>query len=153
MIGNITREVYSEVYAFIELIGNEYKKKIPSEVYGIIEKQKLPDYKKVYDINIPIEQQITKKETLAFIAYLDLNYWCNEKEKKEIENFFRQKEIEEEIKKQQKYGTDVLFKNRNNNKQNNNTKNEVKSLIIYKENNFFKKFINKIINYLKKNEG
>lgn len=151
MVETITREVYSEVYAFIELIGNEYKKKIPNEIYEIIEKQKLPEQKKVYDINKPIAQQITKKETLAFIAYLDLNYWCDEKEREAINSIFNQKEIEEEIKKQQKYGTDVLFKKSNNKQEENFEKNE-KSLIVYKKNNFFKIIINAIKSFFKKDE-
>jgi len=137
LIETITKETFSEVYAFLELLGTSYIQMLPEKIYEMIIKQKSDDYKPVYDINIPLEQQILKKETWSVIAYLDINYWCNKNEKKKIKNIFYEKEIKAEAQKRKKYNPNDLFPNK--------TQNSIDTSIIeYKKENFWKKLFNKI---------
>ena len=95
-----TQQAYSEVYEFLELLDDYYKNQIPKELIEHFKNKKDNSYKKNIDLSIPMKDQDFKKETLAIIALLNLNYWCkDENEKKQLKEIYHENEIafEEEL--------------------------------------------------------
>jgi hypothetical protein len=88
-----TKEIYSEVYQVLNLLGNEYINKLPNSLFNMLKEKKNIDYTPQYIEDIPLYKQNIKKETLAIIALLHLNYWCdNEKEKIELKQILKNNE-------------------------------------------------------------
>ena len=88
-----TKEIYSEVYQVLNLLGNEYIDKLPSSLFRMVKEKRDSNYVPQYREEIPLNKQNIKKETLAIIALLYLNYWCeNEKEKLEIKQILNKNE-------------------------------------------------------------
>lgn len=136
-------KIYSEVYAVLKVLGNEYINKIPIKIYQYIISQKDNDLQIYYDVNKPINEQEMSKETVMFIAYLNLQYWCSEEEKQELLEIYKQNDgkIEQELR--EKYNVDNLFKNKQQQKQKQET--EEKQLIEYEQKNYIRKLIEKVI--------
>lgn len=141
-------KVFSEVDAFLDIIDEKYKNKIPEKLRNLYKENKDKSYTPVYNASIPIEKQSIRKETIAMIALLHLNYWCDtEDEKKELRNLFLKNEKKYEKIKNEKYNPDNLFKNVSENKQKETEEKDEqpKYMIEYKE-----PFYIKIMNFLKK---
>lgn len=145
-----TRKAYSEVDQILELIDEEQKNEIPKKLREFFKEEKDKTYEKKIDKNIPIKEQNLKKETLAIIALLNLEYWCkDENEKNRLKAIYAKNEKEYQEKLKEKFNPDVFNNNANKsektekienveNIENNNTQ-----LVEYKE-SVLKKIINKI---------
>ena len=137
---NSLRKSYSEVYEIINLMDIEYLDKIPDKVKVLINNERDKEFKTNISTDIQLEKQKLQKDTLAILAILYLNYWCeSEQEKKElIELFNNVDKINAE-----KYSYENLF---NNNKkshiQENFTENNI-AMVEYKE-SIIKRILNKI---------
>ena len=134
---------YSEVYAILNMIEDEYKERVPKNVMDFFEEERDKEYNPIIDVNIPLEKQNLKRKTLVLLAILNLNYWCDsEEEKQEILDSFAKNEELKRIKEKElteNYNINNLFKKIKNNE----NKTEV-SLIEYKKQNFIQKIILKI---------
>lgn len=109
-------------------------------------KEKDNNYHKGINPNISIKEQNLKKETLALIALLNLQYWCkDEKEKERLKQVYANNEnkYQEELRK--KYNPDNIFKNTNIEI----TKEEV-ALVEVKEEKWYRKLVNFFRKILKK---
>lgn len=100
---------YSEVYSFINTLGIEYKEKIPDKVYDTIRDNRDKEYNPIYKKEQTIQEGILSYEALCLLSALNLQYWCNDNEEK---NILKQKYIENTKKEQEKYSYDNLFKNK-----------------------------------------
>lgn len=139
---------YSEVYSFLNALGNNYIKQIPSSVYNTIKENRDVNYNPVFNSNQKITNDMLSQEAISLIAALNLQYWCKDaEEKKELkQTYINNKKLEEE-----KYSYDNLFKNNKNEaisdttskEITNNETSESQALVEYKE-NLFMKIINKI---------
>ena len=143
MIDDKTRKIFSEIDAFLDIIDEKYKNRIPMQLRNLYKDEKLKDYMPKYDASIQIEKQDIQRETIAMIALLHLNYWCDsEEEKRKIKDILNENEIKYQKELHEKYNPEDLFKNKNK-------KHEVVALelamIEYKET-----FIKKVINAIKK---
>ncbi len=78
-----TKETYSEVYAVLEMLGDNYIRMLPESLYDMIKEQKSNEYIPQYTEELPLERQCIRKETISIIALLHLNYWCKTDEEKE----------------------------------------------------------------------
>lgn len=137
-----TKEIYSEVYQVLNLLGNEYIDKLPNSLLKMLKEKRDINYNPQYIEDIPLNKQNIKKETLAIIALLHLNYWCeNEKEKLELKQVLKNNEDRYQQEIRNKYNPENMFIK---NKQEKIVENRV-SLIEYKE-PLFKKIIRKIKN-------
>lgn len=138
--------MYSEVYSFLKLLGEEYINKIPKKLFEYIKKERDEGF--TIDINKDINEQISQK-SIVFIALLNLDYWADENERQKLISLYKQNEINEEILKKQKYNPDNLFKRNNYIKEVTNPK---KDIIEYKQSFIIsiKKIINKILKRDKK---
>ncbi len=135
-----TKEIYSEVYQLLNLLGNEYIDKLPKSLFNMLREKRNINYEPKYTEDLPLNKQNIKKETLSIIALLHLNYWCkNENEKNELKQIFKNNEDNYQNELREKYNPDNIFKKHI---QENIVKNEV-SLVEYKE-SIFKRLINKI---------
>lgn len=134
---------YSEVYAILNMIEDEYKERVPKNVMDFFEEERDKEYNPIIDVNIPLEKQNLKRKTLVLLAILNLNYWCDsEEEKQEVLDSFAKNEELKRIKEKElteNYNINNLFKKIENNE----NKTEV-SLIEYKKQNFIQKIILKI---------
>ena len=135
-----TKEIYSEVYQLLNLLGNEYIDKLPKSLFNMLREKRNINYEPKYTEDLPLNKQNIKKETLSIIALLHLNYWCeNVNEKNELKQMFKNNEDRYQDELRKKYDPDNIFKKHI---QENIVKNEV-SLVEYKE-SIFKRLINKI---------
>ena len=135
-----TKEIYSEVYQVLNLLGNEYIDKLPKSLLNMLKEKRDINYNPQYIEDIPLNKQNIKKETLAIIALLHLNYWCeNEKEDLELKQVLKNNEDKYQQEIRNKYNPENMFIK---NKREKIVENQV-SMIEYKE-PLFKKIISKI---------
>lgn len=158
-----TKETYSEVYSVLELLGEDYISKLPSKMYNMIEEERLKEYNPSY--SMPLKNESIKKEALAIIAVLHLNYWCEtEEEKSRLNNLFENNytKYQDELRnmyivnnneKETEKDTDIENNDNTNmstNTSNSNTNTDIKE---YNDNNvmgFFKSLVSKIKGFFKK---
>ena len=134
---------YSEVYEILNLLEDEYKNRVPKKVIEFFERERDEKYNPIIEIDVPLDKQNLKRETMVLLAILNMNYWCdNADEKQEMLNSFNENEASKKIKEKElaeKYNPDNLFK-----------KNEIHevieevAMVEYKEPNFIQKIIFKI---------
>ena len=145
---------YAEVDEILKNLDDSYVEKIPKKVIDLIKEQKDNEYKVEIRFDIPLKEQKIKRETLVILSVLNLNYWCNEDEKKIfLDELAKNEKEKKELEK--KYSVDNLFKSNtriNNNKQENNNKKECNNqqLIEYKKNNLWEILLQKLRKILKK---
>lgn len=147
-----TRQAYSEIIGFLNILSEKKRNEIPRKLIELFEEEKDKEYIKIIDSNIPIKDQNLKEETLAIIAILNLEYWCkDEQEKQRLKEIYSKNEEEYQKTLHDKYSVDNLFKNNyiqpEIKKEEPITSNEV-AMVEYKE-SIIKKIINKIKNFFK----
>lgn len=136
-----TKEIYSEVYSILNLLGEDYIKKLPTDLFNMIEEERKQDYNPQYDLK-NFEGQSIKRASLSMIALFHLNYWCkSDDEKNNLKQIFRKNQEKYQTEIREKYNPDNIFKNKKENIDNDSL-NEV-DLIEYKE-TIFKKILKKI---------
>ena len=135
-----TKEMYSEVYSILKLLGDEYITKIPKNLLDMIIQEKLDDYNPEYVLTINIDEQNIGRDTMAMIALLYLKYWTNSiKERNELEAMFKDNEKEYQAEIRKKYNPDNIFK-----KDNETAKVEETFMIPVYKKSFLKRIIEKI---------
>ena len=146
IVSKNTRQAYSEVNEFLRLLSFEQRNKVPQELRYLFLKEKDNGYIKRINPNIPIKYQNLKEETLALIALLNLQYWCeDEKEKKRLREQYSDNEFKYQEKLRQKHSPDDLFKNKIiNTQKNENDIIENVAVVEYKEKSFIQKLFEKI---------
>ena len=145
-----TRQAYSEIDEFLRLLTEEQREKIPRKVREFFREEKDSNYIKGIRVDIPVSQQNFKEETLAIIALLNLQYWCqDESEKQRLKSIYASNEKMYKEMLQVKFNPDDIFKKRNMHKEDEIT-DETSSvkMIEYKE-PIIKRIINKIKNFLR----
>lgn len=112
MIDIRIQEIYSEVYSILNLLGKEHINKLPISLFSMIKNNRKKEYNPTYNPNISLKEQKIKKESLATIALLHLNYWCKtEEEKIKLKKLFNQNEKKYQTEIREKYNPDNIFKN------------------------------------------
>ena len=147
MLSVNTRQAYTEIDNFIELLDEYNRNKVPKKIREYFKKEKDNTYTKIIDPNIPIKEQNLKEETLALIAMLNLQYWCeDEEEKQRLKKIYSDNEIKHQQKLREMYNPDDVFKTKNTEVKNelNNTNDEL-AVIEYKES-----FLNRVISKIKR---
>lgn len=106
-----TRQAYSEVNKFLELIGEELSNKIPLRLRKYFRREMDETYIPSINANIPIKQQKLKRKTIAIISGLNLRYWCkDEKRKKELLEIYSNNERIHQQELRKKYDPNKVFK-------------------------------------------
>ncbi len=144
-----TRQAYTEIDTFINLLDEYNKNKIPQKLREYFKNNRDINYSKEINPNRPIKEQNLKEETLALIALLNLQYWCeDETEKQRLKKIYDNNENEYQIKLREKYNPDNLFKNKQKNIEFN--QHSQTALVEYKEDSIFKKIKRFILNLIKR---
>lgn len=146
-MNNNMKIAYAEVNQILDLLGNEYKNKIPEKIRNLFYEKEDKNYK----INISSEKELRNsnisKTALTIISILNLKYWVTNKEEKQ--------KLEDRYKENDKIFNEKIniYKKENWLKQRNETiKEEVveeTSLINIQEEGFLlkiKNFLKKIFN-------
>jgi len=140
-----TRQAYSEIDEFLGLLTEEQREKIPRKLREFFREEKDNNYIKGIRTDIPVKEQNFKEETLAIIALLNLQYWCqDEDEKQRLKSIYANNEKVYQEMLQVKFNPDDIFKKRNMPKEDEITEqtNSV-AMVEYKE-SIIKRIINKI---------
>ena len=77
-----TRQAYSEVAEFLNVISLVNRNQIPLYLIQFFNNEKDENYIKGINPNTPIKEQGLKEETLAIIAWLNLEYICQDENEK-----------------------------------------------------------------------
>ena len=141
-----TRQAYSEVNAFLQLIDSNMSNKIPKKLKNFFKREMDKKYQPVLKKNIPLKEQNLRRKTIAIISSLYLQYWCIDMSKKEeLLKTYKNNEIKYQEQLREKYNPDMLFKNKRNYDNNNNEKSENNTqMIVIDKDNIFTRFIKKI---------
>ena len=144
---------YKQLITILNNMEPEYKEKIPKKLVKLFEENSAENYEFHLDLTRPLQEQELNSKTLALLAMLNLNYWCEtEEEKQELIKHYTENErkYQEELRK--KYNTDNIFqKNNRENKQEKTTEEQV-ALVEHKE-SVIRKLINKIKSIFHRNEN
>ena len=145
-----TRQAYSEVNKFLELIGEEMSKKVPFKLRKFFEREMDKNYIPTINTNIPIKEQNLKRKTIAIIAGLNLQYWCKEDRKQELLEIYsnNEKKYQEELRK--KYNPDDIFKRRIKTSKEDGALTENMKLSVVEENRWYKKIFEKVMRIFNK---
>ena len=151
-----TKEMYSEVYGVIKALGKEYIKKLPKTVLKVIIENREENYNPKYNIAISLKELDVNRKTLAMIALLHYNYWCDtEEDRQKLKTILENNEEKRQKEMREKYSNDKIFNNRNIKKEEEKeeenidqieVKNEVlldSNIVEYKQ-SFFSKIVDKI---------
>lgn len=139
---------YAEVDQIINLMDEELQKMIPKELKKLISENKSLNYNIKIDPNISLSEQKISKKALAILAVLNYNYLCsNEEEKNILIEQYKNNEINEQKKLEEKYSVNNMFKIKTKNTYNNC---ENTQIVIYnKKESFINRLIYKIKNIFK----
>lgn len=111
-LSNITRQAYSEVTEIINLLDEDDRKKIPLNLRKYFEKERDKKYNKTIDLSVSMKEQGLKRETIAIIAMLNLNYICNDKsEREKLQKKYGENEKKYQDELSKKYNIKDIFKN------------------------------------------
>lgn len=146
-------KAYAEVDKILSFMDTAYVEKIPKKMRDLFRNEKLQDYEPNINPKISLDEQNLQKKTYAILAMLNLNYWCkDEEEKKELIKLYAENDRKREEELREKYNPDNIFKNKQT-ESISNTEESNTSLIEYKESNFFKKIISKIMSLFKRDRA
>ena len=139
--------MYAELSEILKMMEPKEVNKIPKKLLEVIEKEKSNTYIPNYSSKIELNSQNIKKETLAMIALLYINYWCeDENEKKEYLKLIE--ENEQKYRQQIREKTDIKYITRTQKIEKNNVPEQ--ELAVVKNKSFIKNVIEKIKSFLKK---
>ena len=151
MENNLTK-AYAEVLLILSYMEQKYADMIPKKLLELFNEEKDQNYQPDINPKISLAEQNLQRKTLALLAMLNLNYWCkDESEKQEMLKMYAENDKKIEAEMRERYNPDNLFKTRKKVEQNDEAKEESTEIIEYKEQNIFKKILNKIMKFFKTN--
>ena len=132
-----------ELDEVLRFLSAEDRNKIPEDIRNSIKELKVTNYTRNYDSSKELKEQNLDRQTIAMLAYLNMEYLLNDEQKELMEKIHQNNEEKLEKIKQEKYNPDNIFKNTNTE----TTKEEV-ALIEVKEEKWYRKmfdFFRKIL--------
>ncbi len=106
-----TRKAYSEIDEFLSLLKEEQRNKIPQKLREFFNEEKDKQYTKGISVDKDIKNQNLMEETLAIIALLNLQYWCeDEAERQRLKDVYAKNEKLWQDAFQIKFDSDEIFK-------------------------------------------
>lgn len=148
------KEAFSEVNEIIKMMPDELTNKIPSKFREMLEDERDKEYNP--NIQEPLEKCKLKNETIIILGLIYRDFLCSQDEKRRLQEKDArelqevQKAIEEEIR--EKYNPDDIFKRKSKNIVEETQPNEENtSMIVVKEEKWYKKIFNIIKNLFKRN--
>lgn len=144
-------EAAVEVLDILNYTNQEDVRKIPQSFINFLTEIANKNYKANFNHNGPISGLNLRKQTRELLGFIYITWWCNEKDRNKFKSIIHSdnsKVVKTE--KTENYNIDDIFKNKKELKSNVVTQNVVTeeiSMIEYKEENIFKRIINKILSF------
>lgn len=140
-------EASAEINEILKFLPEEYVGKIPTKLRDFFKKVEDKEYITNIDPNKPLDEQDIKPKTQTLLTILYREYWCNEKEKAELDKILIENDRKYEEELREKYNPDNIFKNKHVTEileeeiveNANNLPAEIKESLFKKVINFFKK--------------
>lgn len=135
-------EAAVEVLDILNYTDKEDVKKIPQSFIKFLSEIANKNYKANFNHNGPISGLNLRKQTRELLGFIYITWWCDEKDRNKFKSVIQSDNSKiEKTEKMENYNIDDIFKN----------KKELKSNVITqdiaKEENIFKKIINKILSF------
>lgn len=152
-------EAAVEVLNVLNYTNQEDVRKIPQSFIKFLTEIANKNYKVKFNHNGPISGLNLRKQTRELLGFIYITWWCNDKDRNNYKNIiYSNNSKSEQIEKIDNYNIDDIFKNKKETKTNAVTENKIEketSIIKYKEEGLFKKFLNKILSFFinKKERG
>lgn len=149
MIETQYSEAAAQVLDILNYTDKEDVKKIPQSFINFLTEIANKNYKAKFNHNGPISGLDLRKQTRELLGFIYITWWCNEKDRSKFKSIIHSDNTKvEKIDKVENYNIDDIFRNKKELKSNVVTENvatKETSMIEYKEENIFKKIINKIL--------
>ena len=142
-------KAYTEVLEIIKYLPKEERDKIPAEKIKFYEQNCDKEYEFTFDIEKPIDEQKTLRETNAIIVVLFRDYFATTAQKEKLEKILQQNEEKHQQELREKYNPDNIFKKPETNKQEEAETTETMALVEVKKDNVIKEIFKKIINFIR----
>ena len=82
--------IYTQVYNVLLSLGEDYINKISHDVFEAIKNNRDENYEFKVNPDISLDEQELFDESIALLAYLKLEYWCQtDDEKKELQQLLK----------------------------------------------------------------
>lgn len=133
------QEALTEVYEILKVTPIELTSKIPTKFRKMVEDNRARDYR--FNLEEPFDERDLKQETIVILGLIYRDFFADPEEREELQLKDKEeiKRVEEEMNKQ--YDMNTIFQQRN---AKNKNEEEETDLILYKEQNFFKKLLSLI---------
>ena len=105
-------EASAEINEILKFLPEEYVGKIPTKLRDFFKKVEDKEYITNIDPNKPLDEQDIKSKTQTLLTILYREYWCNEKEKAELDKILIENDRKYEEELREKYNPDNIFKNK-----------------------------------------
>ena len=108
------KRAFKEVNEIINIMGEQYKSKIPKELLELLKKEEDKEYITKIDKNLSFEKQSISRIALILLNYINRNYWLEEDKKEEVKQLYRNNEEKYQNILREKYNPNEIFKKRGN---------------------------------------
>ena len=137
---------FCEVLKILEYVDIDDYKKIPPGLLQTFNTYAIRNWNFKYDVNKTLDEQHVSKVSKAIIANLFKEYWATPYQKERIKAKEDYDIKQRELRLQEKYNPDNLFKTRNLNiaKKNTEDTNHNTAMVEIKEKNFLQKILDRI---------
>lgn len=144
-MNNDIASAYSEIDEILSKMEDRYVNKIPYKIRELIKKEKNNNYHPNIEFSEEILDNKLQRKTIAILAWLNLNYWCDDEEEKEkLIAIYHENDIIKDRELREKYNPDNLFKRKTKEEKTENV-----AIIEHKE-SAFDKILNRIKRFLHK---
>ena len=105
----ISSQAYSEVYEILKYMNKEVVMKIPIEILENIKNKRDLNYESQIDKEDIFNPDNVLPETIEVLNWIDVNFWMSEDKKEKLLKKVREKELEENKLKEEKYNPNSIF--------------------------------------------
>ena len=144
-MNNDIASAYSEIDEILSKMEDRYVNKVPYKIRELIKKEKNNNYQPNIEFSEEILDNKLQRKTIAILAWLNLNYWCDDEEEKEkLIAIYHENDIIKDRELREKYNPDNLFKRKTKEEKTENV------AIIEQKESAFAKILHRIKRFLHK---
>lgn len=148
-------EAAVEVLDILNYTNKEDVQRIPQSFIKFLTDISSKSYKAKFNHEQPINSFNLRKQTKELLGFIYITWWCNKEEHEKYKNIIHENNNKKE-KIKEKYNENYIFKNKEENQEHRIIQNKnvmEKNIVEYKNENIFKKFLNKILSFFNITKG
>ena len=142
----------AEVLDILNHTNKDDVKKIPQSFIKFLTDISSKSYKSKFNHELPINGFNLRKQTKELLGFIYITWWCNKEEYEKYKNIIHENNMKKE-KIKETYNVNDIFKDKKENKIIQNENVMEKSIVEYKKENIFKRFLNKILSFFSITKG